>query len=128
MFLRNFESIIEVIVNKFCLNEYFLAGQEDDLKAAVATVGPISIGIDASDDKLNFYSKGIYYNAKCKVEEKDLDHAVLAVGYGTENAQDYWLVKNSWGHYWGLDGNIKMARNKNNHCGIATVASYPILY
>ena len=73
-----------------------------------------------------FDFSGIYYQPQC--DEKDLDHAVLIVGYGTDsNNRDYWLVKNSWGESWGESGYFKIARNRHSHCGIAQAAAYPVV-
>ncbi|XP_040267900.1 cathepsin K-like isoform X2 [Bufo bufo] len=100
-------------------------GNEKALKKAVGTVGPVSVGIDATLQSFQFYSKGVYYDADCNAE--DINHAVLAVGYGVQKKAKYWIIKNSWGDTWGNKGYILMARDRGNACGIANLASYPLM-
>lgn len=66
------------------------------VKTALVNKGPISIGIDAAHKSLVFYDHGIYYEPECGNGVDDLDHAVLLVGYGKINDQEYWLVKNRY--------------------------------
>jgi cathepsin L len=106
------------------------SGDEDALKEALATVGPVSVAIDVTEDKFMLYKEGIFVDDSCSNVE--LNHGVIVVGYGTNvtesgKEQDFWIVKNSWSTSWGENGYIRMARNLNNMCGIATAASYPLI-
>ncbi|CAL9706132.1 unnamed protein product [Knipowitschia caucasica] len=101
-------------------------GNEHALAVAVWKVGPVSVGIDATLSSFQFYQKGVYYDPAC--DKEDINHAVLAVGFGvTVKGKKYWIVKNSWGEDWGNKGYILMARNRDNMCGIANLASYPVM-
>uniref|UniRef100_A0A8B9JV60 Cathepsin K n=1 Tax=Astyanax mexicanus TaxID=7994 RepID=A0A8B9JV60_ASTMX len=101
-------------------------GSEGALTSAVAKVGPVSVGIDAMQSTFQFYKRGVYYDPNC--DKENINHAVLAVGYGvTPKGKKYWIVKNSWGEEWGKQGYVLMARNRNNACGIANLASFPVM-
>jgi len=90
---------------------------ETGLMSAV-NIEPVSVAVDA--ESWQSYRGGVM-TGPCG---KSLDHGVLLIGYGTEGANDYWLVKNSWGTSWGEKGTIRLVRGKNE-CGIAEAASYP---
>ncbi|CAL4966758.1 unnamed protein product [Urochloa decumbens] len=97
---------------------------EKALQKAVANQ-PISVAIDAAGPAFQHYTSGIF-NGVCGLK---LDHGVTAVGYGSEDGEDFWIVKNSWGPGWGEGGYIRMARNvllPMGKCGIAMDASYPV--
>ena len=99
------------------------ANSEQALQKAVANQ-PVSVAIDASGSDFQFYKSGVF-TGSCGTE---LDHGVTAIGYGTCDNTEFWLVKNSWGTDWGEEGYIRMQRNvdaQEGLCGIAMQASYP---
>ncbi|KAJ8921568.1 hypothetical protein NQ315_010473 [Exocentrus adspersus] len=100
-----------------------VSASEAALLDAVGKIGPIAVGINA--DKIQNYGGGVFDNTACSSGQ--VNHGVLAVGYGKADGKDYWLVKNSWGASWGEKGYIRIVRNKNNQCHIASDASYPVV-
>ena len=85
------------------------------LMNAIATVGPIAISVDAST--WHSYAGGIFDG--CNQANPDINHGVVLVGYGEENGQKFWTVRNSWNPTWGEKGYIRLARydNEDQRCG-----------
>jgi C1A family cysteine protease len=93
---------------------------ESDLLDAVTNVGPISVAIEADQSSFQGYRSGVL-TGNCGT---NLDHGVLAVGFGTSGGTNYWKVKNSWGQSWGMNGYVLIERG-DNKCGIGSQPSYP---
>lgn len=112
------------IVTKISNYVNVAAGSESALQEAVATQGPVSVAIDATYE-LQLYDSGILNDLTCS--RASMNHGVLLVGYGSENGNDYYIVKNSWGASWGEKGYFRLSRYRSNECGIANMATYPVL-
>jgi C1A family cysteine protease len=101
------------------------ANDEQQLLQAVAQQ-PISVGIDVGPE-FHLYKEGVY-SGTCG---RPFNHAVTLVGYGvTDDGIKYWLIKNSWGKYWGEGGYMRVLRDSGQpggQCGIAAHASYPTI-
>jgi len=98
------------------------ADSASQLLAAVA-LNPVSVAIQADNDVFRYYKSGVMDSEECGTA---LNHGVLVVGYGSEDDQDYWIVKNSWGTSWGDQGYIKLARVEGEGiCGVQKQPTYP---
>lgn len=93
---------------------------ETTLMRQLLLYGPVIISIDHLHESFMRYSSGIYYESNCKTSGDKSSHIVMLTGYGSEKGQDYWIIKNSFGQRWGEKGYFRLARNRNNHCLIAT--------
>jgi len=110
----------------FEVDHYVNVTSQDDnaLKVALYNNGPIAVDIDAAHESLSFYSSGLWHDESCT--PTILDHAVLAVGWGSENGADYWIIKNSWSTHWGDEGYVKIAM-KPNDCGVNFSPTFAVL-
>jgi len=105
-----------------------VAASSDEAMMTALSKQPVSIAIEADQREFQLYKSGVF-TGTCGT---DLDHGVLAVGYGTLDGEDYYLVKNSWASSWGKDGYIMLGRGSkyndgDGQCGMLLQGSYPVL-
>ena len=100
-------------------------GNEFELAEKLFNAGPISVAFKVTVGFI-FYKDGIYSSTGCGYQAEDVNHSVLAIGYGIDKGLKFWNVKNSWGTNWGDNGFFKIVRNVNM-CGIAQCNSYPLI-
>ena len=89
---------------------------------------PVSVAIEADQREFQLYKSGVFTG----VCGTNLDHGVLAVGYGTDGANEYYKIKNSWSTTWGEKGYIRLAKGIDynggkGQCGVLLQASYPLI-
>jgi cathepsin F len=97
---------------------------EVDIANFLVNNGPLAAAINATP--LQYYTGGIINLSSYYCNPASLDHAVLIVGFGTANGVPYWIVKNSWGPYWGENGYFRVARGYGV-CGINQLVYTAIL-
>jgi len=114
-------SIPKCNVQVRAMNYVTVAANNEQALLQAVNIGPVACGMMAST--LQNYAGGIFTGAGCT---KTPNHAITVVGYGTENGQDYWLIKNSWGPKWGQNGYFQLQRG-SNLCGIASSCAYPVV-
>lgn len=88
------------------ISSYGMISGEAAMSKEIAARGPITCGIDAMP--IRDYHGGVF-----KGRGNEVNHVVSVVGWGTENDHDYWIVRNSWGEYWGEMGFARVEKGSN---------------
>ncbi|QCD84472.1 Cysteine peptidase [Vigna unguiculata] len=110
----------------YLITNYSSAAEADEALLCATFEQPISAAMDGRD--FFFYTDGIYEGGNCS-SPYGINHFVLIVGYDSVDGVDYWIVKNSWGKDWGMDGYIWIQRNTGNEAGVCAInffVAFPI--
>lgn len=115
------------------VSEFGTCSGYEKMKAEIYARGPISCGIDATS-KMESYTGGIYSEKGAD----SIDHIISIVGWGIDRRtlDEYWVVRNSWGNFWGEDGYMRIVTSRNTgpagtgnnqvetECGFGVVSSF----
>jgi len=105
--------------NKWQIGEYGTVNTTTEMKAEILARGPISCAIAVTEELVAFTGKGVFKDMSGTTE---LDHAIQVAGWGTDGSDEYWVIRNSWGTYWGDEGWFKLAMAPGHNLGIADCA------
>ena len=112
-----------VAINHFpnaTVADYGTISGVQQMKAEIYTNGPIACGVNANP--LLDYTGGVVDLPDASTET---DHAISVVGWGVDNKEPYWLIRNSWGEYWGELGFFRLKLG-TNQLGIEGECSWAI--
>jgi len=106
--------------------QYNIWNSDEEKMKTLVLINPVATSIQAS--YLSDYDQGVYDDSRCCEQSTDpscrynLNHSVNVVGYGhdAQTGKDYWLVKNSWGDWFGENGFFKIKRG-TGHCGVGSM-------
>jgi len=102
----------------------FVQTQSKDMLKVALAITPTVVAVEADQSIFQFYSKGVI-GFGCG---KKVDHAVLAVGYDIVDDAEAYVVKNSWGTTWGVNGYFYLSTDPslNGGYGACGVLSQPV--
>ena len=122
---------IQAMPGQYISKYYYMSTPSEARLQANLLTGPITARITAGKiEAFKSLGSGIF-TGPCSSSASSFNHAILIVGYGTENGIDYWVIKNSWGESWGRNGFGRIQRNAPGtngagRCGIALEPTWPV--
>ena len=84
------------------VGDYCVASESENIKLEIFNYGPVVVTIPVYRDFL-IYKEGLY-QVYPKNQKFSTDHAVKIIGWDTIDNKNAWVVENSWGPDWGING------------------------
>ncbi|KAL5096861.1 hypothetical protein RYX36_001188 [Vicia faba] len=106
------------------IDSYHLVERSDKGLLCAVAKQPLNVSIYANSPEFQHYTSGIFRGEDCPVDSLDVTHGMVIVGYNSIDNEDYWIVKNSYGKSWGLNGYMYIKRNTDKKYGVAAINAW----